>query len=354
MSVVCDGRSSAAAPSLASQRLRGSTRFTPRPAPPPIPETVEDDNLISPAPADQTVTNTKDRGKKKPESRVGNLFGIIDTEKLYSVFGHHRSDHQPSSAEDRLVISGVATEQQSSERRASMSSRQSPSQSSRSRLSGSDVASIAGAVSLALLIIAHSSPSWLVSWQDTNSPFTRMGPWQVCFNRFRFPRLQFDVLFHGCHGIWSYTYHQIREWLMPPWLLATQGLLILCLIFSVLSRVCSVMVTFQTPQTVWLRFGYYFILVNVGLDLVSGLLLLIITIMFAVSCWSRSWLLYPNYNYLSWGWAACLLSSWSHLLSSGLFLGEARREKLRKSENEELLFQLEPGHIFSTNNSGIM
>jgi hypothetical protein len=36
-------------------------------------------------------------------------------------------------------------------------------------------------------------------------------------------------------------------------------------------------------------------------------------------CWSRDWLLYPNYNYLSWGWAAVFLASLSHLSSALLF-----------------------------------
>ena len=69
---------------------------------------------------------------------------------------------------------------------------------------------------------------------------------------------------------------------------------------------------------------------------------------------SRSWLLYPNFNYLSWGWAAALLASWALLASAGLFLVEARAERVRKADNEELLFQLEPGHIFSTHSSGII
>ena len=26
-------------------------------------------------------------------------------------------------------------------------------------------------------------PYWLVSWEDTESPFLRMGPWEACFYR---------------------------------------------------------------------------------------------------------------------------------------------------------------------------
>ena len=91
-----------------------------------------------------------------------------------------------------------------------------------------------------------------------------------------------------------------------------------------------------------------------SLDLVAGLLLAAASLVFCASCWDRAWLLYPNWNYLSWGWAAALLASWAHAASAGLFLVEARRERGRRAENEELLFQLEPGHIFSTHNSGII
>lgn len=221
-------------------------------------------------------------------------------------------------------------------------------------LAPADMASLVGVAGLFLLVISFASPSWLVSWQDTQSPFIGMGPWQICFNRFRFPRLQFDVLFTGCHPMWGNTYHQIREWLMPPWLLAIQGLLLISLIFAVLARILSLSVVFHAPEAVWLQFGSSLLLIIGLLDLLTGVLMSIISLVFAVSCWSRSWLLYPNYNYLSWGWAAALLATWTLLASSGLFLAEARAERNRKADNEELLFQLEPGHVFSTHHSGII
>ena len=229
-----------------------------------------------------------------------------------------------------------------------------PAPLSRSALAPADLASLVGLAGLCLLVICLASPSWLVSWQDTQSPFVGMGPWQICFNKFRFPRLQFDVLFHGCHPMWGSTYHQIREWLMPPWLLAIQGLLIICLILAVLARFLSLSVVFHYPEAAWLQFGSSLLLIIGLLDLLVGVLLSVISLVFAASCWSRSWLLYPNYNYLSWGWAAALLASWAQLASSGLFLTEARAERARKADNEELLFQLEPGHVFSTHNSGII
>ena len=322
-----DGRPGAtlsvAAPSMNSQRLRGSRRFTPRPAPEPIPEESEV-NIISRDAEGRISLQLEEAGrrKEKPQPRLSNLCGLIDTNKLISVLGGRSV---PSSAPS--VVPGLATP---------------PGEAGPgTRLSGSDLASLVGLLSLVLLIISHASPSWLVSWEDTQSPFVRMGPWQICFQRFRFPRLQFDVLFQGCSSMWGQTYHQIREWLMPPWLLAVQGLLCLSLITSSLSRLVSLLSVFQSPRDVWLRFGSYFLLVNVFCDLLVGLTLTSASLTFCLCCWSRSWLLYPNYNYLSWGWAAALLSSWAHLASSLLALAEARRERARRPQYEDLLLQLQ-------------
>ena len=135
------------APSLATQRLRGGARFTPRPAPPPIPEEPAEDCLhpaSAPGPRE---------AKRRPDARLGNLCGLIDTHKLRSLVG---------GAEAGLD-----------------SSRPAPPAPPGSRLSSSDLASLVGVAGLVLVVAGHASPSWLVSWHDTHSPFVRMGPWQV-------------------------------------------------------------------------------------------------------------------------------------------------------------------------------
>ena len=40
---------------------------------------------------------------------------------------------------------------------------------------------------------------------------------------------------------------------------------------------------------------------------------------FPIYCWNRDYLLYPNYNYLSWSYAAALASILSFLASFGSF-----------------------------------
>ena len=326
-----DGRQgvtlSVAAPSMNTQRLRGSRRFTPRPAPETIPEEESEVNIITRDGEGRLSLQLEDGGrrKQKPQPRLSNLCGLIDTNKLSSVLGG-RSGQRPEAPSARPALAPPVEAGQRTEA---------------ARLSGSDLAGLVGLLSLVLLVVSHASPSWLVSWQDTQSPFVRMGPWQICFQRFRFPRLQFDVLFNGCSSMWGRTYYQIREWLMPPWLLAVQGLLCLSLVLSCLSRLLSLLAVFQSPRDVWLRFGYYFLLGTVFCDLLVGLIMFTASLIFCFCCWSRSWLLYPNYNYLSWGWAAALLSSWAHLAATLLSLAEARRERARRPHYEDLLLQLQ-------------
>ena len=53
-------------------------------------------------------------------------------------------------------------------------------------------------------------------------------------------------------------------------------------------------------------------------DVASGLVLLAASLVFAGLCWGRAWLLYPNYNHLSWAWAAALLAGGGHLAAGTL------------------------------------
>lgn len=199
-----------------------------------------------------------------------------------------------------------------------------------------------GVMASLLLVVAMAAPYWLVSWEDTESPFLRMGPWEACFYRFRFPRFQFDHLFTGCHPVWGHEYRLIREWLLPPWLLAVQALLILALIFSVFARLLSILAILRLPVTVFLRYGERLLKTWIILDLVSFLLLIVAVTVFAICCWSRQWLLYPNYNYLSWAWVACLLSSGAHALAAFTAHNQLRQEKVRRPQNLSLLNDLEP------------
>ena len=345
------------------QRLsgRGSKRYTPRSAPPPpIPEEVEDAVLtrhgdgrismkLSMEERTSRVLDNVNYKPRRPEAKLTNLFGLIDTKKIWSLLGY--TDKTPQQQEFDTVA-GICGGEVTSDAYQPHTPHTHRHEERTPPLTGMDVACLAGVWSLILLLISMAAPYWLVSWEDTQSPFVRLGPWEVCFNRFRYPKLQYDHVFTGCHALWGYEYRLIREWLMPPWFLAVQALLIISFIFSIFSRCLSVPILFKVPRTVFLRFGSQFLLTCAGCDLFSGLLLFVCSMTFAGSCWARSWLLYPNWNYLSWGWAAGLLASWSHMATAALMYVEARKEMEKRTENENMLLQLEPPPIFNPDSQG--
>ena len=91
-----------------------------------------------------------------------------------------------------------------------------------------------------LLLMAFASPYWLVSWEDTQSPFKNMGLWEFCFYKFRHPDYQFDKLFTGCHALYGNEYRLIREKLLPGWLMVVQLFVTIALIFSFVGQMVQV------------------------------------------------------------------------------------------------------------------
>ncbi|RWS25553.1 hypothetical protein B4U80_02775 [Leptotrombidium deliense] len=99
------------------------------------------------------------------------------------------------------------------------------------------IGSLVCLLSWILLIIAFSSPYWLSSYKYTYSSFVRLGLWDFCFRDFRHPYFQYDDKFDGCHWIYSSKYHNIRDWLQPPWFIFVQAMMVIALIFSLLTLI---------------------------------------------------------------------------------------------------------------------
>ena len=78
------------------------------------------------------------------------------------------------------------------------------------------------------------------------------------------------------------------------------------------------------------------------LDMLVTVLLVVSVGVFGWCCWGRDWLLYPNYNYLSWGWGTAVLSAILHALTSLLDLRELGRHSILKTKSlawlHEVLF----------------
>ncbi|CAG0886162.1 unnamed protein product [Darwinula stevensoni] len=107
----------------------------------------------------------------------------------------------------------------------------------------------------------------------------------------QYPRYQLDHKFSGCHYVFSNEYQIIREWLLP------------------------------TP------------------------LLFLAVVVFGSMCFSRDWLMYPNFNYISWSYGFAVIAMFSHAAAGALLLlnftasftlciGSSRSKKKKSQEQQ--------------------
>lgn len=74
----------------------------------------------------------------------------------------------------------------------------------------------------------------------------------------------------------------------------------------------------------------------------SAVLLFISVCVFGAECWDRDWLLYPNYNYVSWSYASALFANVAHIAATFFMFIESKAAKERKQTNKTLLMKLKP------------
>ena len=172
-----------------------------------------------------------------------------------------------------------------------------------------------------------------------------MGLWEFCFNHFRYPNYQFDKLFDGCHYIFSQEYYVIWEWLLPGiyfliiqsdlifeccrmkineltrpsrlfnsrlirsgWLMTVQAFMTLSLIISCLAQISATLLLVRWPLNFTFRYQWQILGTCMILNASKAFTLFLSVAVFGGQCWRRDWLLYPNFNYLSWSYAFAVIS----------------------------------------------
>ncbi|RXG69232.1 hypothetical protein Avbf_09255 [Armadillidium vulgare] len=168
-----------------------------------------------------------------------------------------------------------------------------------------------------------------------------MGLWEFCFDGYRHFDLQYDKKFDGCDHVFSFEYQQIREWLLPSWLMATQAFMSIALVTIITALVTLSLLLIRWPlKTVmkheWKMIGFCF-----WCQAVTSVSVLLAIIVFGSMCWSRSWLLYPNFNYLSWSYIFAVICCGFEIISGAMLLHEMYMAKERKREAMNLL-QMQP------------
>ena len=65
-----------------------------------------------------------------------------------------------------------------------------------------------------------------------------------------------------------------------------------------------------------------------------AVLLFLSVCIFGGECWARDWLLYPNYNYVSWSYAFAVFSSLGHIIAAFFMFIDCQKAKERKEKNK--------------------
>merc|ERR1712214_171898 len=138
---------------------------------------------------------------------------------------------------------------------------------------------------------------------------------------------------------------------LPGWLMVVQLFVTLALIASFLGQVVIVCLLLRAPLEWILRFEWYFCGVALVCKGVTALLLFLSICIFGGSCWDRDWLLYPNYNYVSWSFAFALFSCACHICAALLMYKDYKDARERKERNKALIMQMPPS-AFAVGGSG--
>ncbi|XP_023011976.1 claudin superfamily protein pickel [Leptinotarsa decemlineata] len=193
-----------------------------------------------------------------------------------------------------------------------------------------------------LLMMAFCSPYWVQSYDETFSEFKHMGLWEYCFDQFRYPYYQFDHLFDGCHHVFSQEFYVIREWLLPPWLMATQSFVTMAFLLSFGAQVLMALQLCRWPLEFVLQREWILSAIDFACVTTTTVFMFLAIVIFAGSYERRDWLMYPNFNHLSWSYAMGVLSFFLHGLAAIFLYKEAQQSYERRRESKNLIMQMHP------------
>nr|XP_053629885.1 uncharacterized protein LOC128686809 isoform X1 [Cherax quadricarinatus]XP_053629886.1 uncharacterized protein LOC128686809 isoform X1 [Cherax quadricarinatus]XP_053629888.1 uncharacterized protein LOC128686809 isoform X1 [Cherax quadricarinatus]XP_053629889.1 uncharacterized protein LOC128686809 isoform X1 [Cherax quadricarinatus]XP_053629890.1 uncharacterized protein LOC128686809 isoform X1 [Cherax quadricarinatus]XP_053629891.1 uncharacterized protein LOC128686809 isoform X1 [Cherax quad len=206
-------------------------------------------------------------------------------------------------------------------------------------------AGIIAFVATVFFVISFTSPYWLQSYSYTYSSFNNMGLWEFCFNGFRYPKFQYDYKFTGCNYIFSEEYRIIWSWMLPAWFMAVQTFMTIALLASLTTLVTISLVLVRWPMQIIMRYEWHLTGFCFCCQAITVIGIFFAVLVFGVMCWSRDWLLNPNFNYLSWSYAFAVIAGGIHAFAGFTLLHETFEARERKRQASNLLHMDPQGHM---------
>lgn len=169
-----------------------------------------------------------------------------------------------------------------------------------------------------------------------------MGLWEYCFDNFYYPYYQFDHPFKGCHHVFSTEYYVIREWLLPPWLMAVQAFTTMSFLLSFGAQALMALQLIRLPLKFVLKYEYILSSIDFVCVTTVAVFMFFAVAVFGGSHARRDWLMYPNFNYLSWSYGLACLSFFFHAFAAVLLYREAKQSYELRRESRNLIMQMDP------------
>ncbi|KAF4526167.1 hypothetical protein B566_EDAN008204 [Ephemera danica] len=192
------------------------------------------------------------------------------------------------------------------------------------------------------LVIAFASPYWIQSYEETFTSFKHMGLWEFCFDQFRYPYYQFDKLFTGCHYIFSQELYVIREWLLPGWLMAVQAFVTTAFILSYTSQILTACQLVRWPLNFVLEYEWLLSGISCIGNAAAAVLLFLAVCIFGGESFRKDWMMYPQYNFISWSYGLAVISMFFHAFAALLIYQDARKNWERRNDDHNLVMQMHP------------
>ena len=101
--------------------------------------------------------------------------------------------------------------------------------------------------------------------------------------------------------------------------MAVQAFMTLALIFCCSAHIASTMLLVRWPLNFTFRHQWQILSVCTLMNGLTTLCLFLSVAVFGGQCWRRDWMLYPNFNYLSWSYAFAVIAMFVGMAATACF-----------------------------------
>ncbi|KAF2901379.1 hypothetical protein ILUMI_04807 [Ignelater luminosus] len=202
------------------------------------------------------------------------------------------------------------------------------------------------AVAFILIAVAFGTPSWLVSdYRITGARLDRLGLWTHCFRSLPDPQDQFQRRFFvGCRWIYDpFTtgYDEIRGYLVPGFMVATQFFFTICFICALIGVILSLLYFLCCGPD--MEKFVLLLQVNSIVQLVGGLCGGIAVIVFGSLANRNGWMPGHANNFFGWSYGLACVGVVCCLVSATLLFTDANIQRRKKEhlKDSQTRFELE-------------